>query len=96
MSTPIDYREVLLVVARAYGRATNRSLARVSTLVRGHGAFLDRLSAGQGCTVDTFLQVLDWFWTNWPDDTAWPAGVVTPAQIESIGIAMPQRRSAAA
>ena len=91
MTPPRDYRDALLALGDTYARATGRSRARVATMVRNQGAFFDRLEAGQGCTVDTFFEVLRWFRDNWPAGTDWPDGVVTPEQIMNIGLALPPR-----
>lgn len=75
----MDYRTHLLTLARAYGDATHRSLARVSTLVRNDGKFFRRLNEGAGCTMDTYAKCLRWFADHWPHDRSWPDGVPRPA-----------------
>lgn len=92
----MDYRAALVYLARTYATATNRSVARVSTLVRNHGGFFDRLERGQGCTMDTFFEVLEWFERNWPAGTVWPRGVPTTEQIRNIGLCAERRPEAEA
>jgi hypothetical protein len=72
----MDHKADLLTIAHAFGRATNRSLARVSTMVRNDGKFFDRLERGAGCTMATFEACMQWFADNWPDDVTWPEGIV--------------------
>ena len=71
----MEYRQQLLTLAATYAGATDRSRARVATMVRNCGHFFDRLESGSSCTVDTYLKVKQWFADNWPADTPWPAGV---------------------
>jgi len=71
----MDYRADLLSVARAFGQATNRSLPRVSTMVRNDGKFFDRLERGAGCTMATYEACMRWFTSNWPEGVDWPDGV---------------------
>lgn len=74
----MDYRSRLTTLADRYARATNRSLARVSTLVRNDGKFFDRLKDGRGCTVDTYESSLQWFSDHWPAGEPWPKGIMRP------------------
>lgn len=76
----MDYKTDLLAVARAFGNATSRSLARVSTMVRNDGKFFDRLERGAGCTMATYQICMQWFADNWPDAAAWPDGVARPGR----------------
>ena len=78
----MDYRANLLTVAKAYGHATNRSLARVSTLVRNDGKFFDRIEKGAGCTMATYGLCMRWFSKNWPAGAEWPEGVDRPTADE--------------
>lgn len=74
----MDYKADLLTVARAFGNATNRSLSRVSTMVRNDGKFFDRLDRGAGCTMATYEICMQWFANHWPDGVEWPSGVARP------------------
>ncbi len=74
----MDYREHILTLADAYCIATNRSLARVSTIVRNDGKFFRRLREGAGCTMDTYQKCLRWFSEQWPDGLPWPDDVPRP------------------
>lgn len=78
MHIPLNYRTALLTLAQRYGTATNRSLARVATLAYGRGAFFEGLRAGKGCTVDTVIDVLQWFSDHWPAGAEWPNDVPRP------------------
>jgi hypothetical protein len=71
----MDHKADLLTIAHAFGTATNRSLARVSTMVRNDGKFFDRLERGAGCTMATYEACMQWFADNWPEDAEWPTGV---------------------
>ena len=74
----MDYRQQLLAVADEFARATDRSIARVSTMVRNDGKFLDGLRRGRGCTMDTFNAAMQWFSDNWPASATWPEAVSRP------------------
>ncbi|TWA71876.1 hypothetical protein FBZ84_101142 [Azospirillum baldaniorum] len=74
----MDYRTQLLTLAEAYARSTGLSEARIATLVRNQGVFFKRIRAGGGCSVDTYLDVKDWFAGHWPTDLPWPEGVDRP------------------
>ena len=76
----MDYRSHILTLANAYCIATNRSLARVSTIVRNDGKFFRRLGEGAGCTMDTYAKCLRWFSEHWPEGLPWPDGVPRPAE----------------
>lgn len=77
----MDYRQQLLTLARVYRDATGRSEARVATIVHSQGTFFNRIRAGKGCSVDTYLKFKAWFDDNWPADTAWPAQVDRPGHL---------------
>lgn len=79
----MDFRDDLLRIARTYGEATNRSLARVSTLATNDGKFFRKIEAGSGCTVDRLNRILRWFSDNWPATVAWPEGVARPVTAAS-------------
>lgn len=69
----------LLVLADAYGAATGRSRARVSTLVFNDGKGLDRIAGGADIGVRRCGTAISWFAANWPPETPWPAGVPRPS-----------------
>jgi hypothetical protein len=79
----MDHRKILITLAEAYAARTNRSLARIGTLVQNSGAFFERLRAGKALTTDTFNKVLLWFSDNWPADLPWPAEISRPADSQS-------------
>lgn len=75
----ITLRSQLVLVADAFGVATNRSRARVSTMVLNQGRRLDLIaSAGMDITTERFERAMAWFSANWPDGAAWPADVPRP------------------
>ncbi|MBP7336895.1 hypothetical protein [Niveispirillum sp.] len=74
----MDYRQQLLTLAAVYRGATGRSEARVATIVHSQGTFFNRIRAGKGCSVDTYLKFKEWFAANWPPATLWPQGVDRP------------------
>lgn len=77
----MEYRDQLLTLARVYATATNRSEARVGTLVANSGSFFLRLREGKTLTVDLYLRVQGWFASNWPADLPWPDGCDRPGKL---------------
>lgn len=71
-------RSQLLAVADAYGRATERSRARVSTIVFNAGAALDRIAAGKDITTGRWERAMAWFHNNWPEGAEWPRNIKRP------------------
>lgn len=74
----MDYRKQLLTLSDTFGQATNRSEARVATMAANDGKFFGNMRAGRTCSVDRYLQLKQWFYTNWPADLPWPDGVDLP------------------
>jgi len=75
----MEYREQLLALVKAYcSRPGAPSEARIATVIRNQGAFFLKIAHGASCTVDTYLQVKEWFADHWPSDLAWPEGVDRP------------------
>lgn len=68
----------LLTVARAYCRARQLSIARVSTLIFNDGKKLDLIAQGADLGTRGLERAMRWLSTEWPDETAWPAGVARP------------------
>jgi len=62
----------LLVLAEAYARASNRSLATVGRRACGNDGLFLRLAAGRGCNTRTLDKAAAWFAANWPPDQPWP------------------------
>lgn len=62
-----------LAIAKAYAKATGKSLTTVSKDFYGRGDFLSELGKGtRSVTVGSLSQMLDRFRKEWPDDAAWP------------------------
>lgn len=68
----------LLTVARAYCRARNLSIARVSTLVFNDGKKLDLIAQGADLGTRGLERAMRWFSAEWPENAAWPDGIERP------------------
>ncbi len=75
----MDFRSHLLALGSAYSDARGISLARTSTLVMNHGAFLKEVGEGRSCQIDTYTRCMAWFSDHWPEGLDWPADVPRPA-----------------
>ena len=63
----------LVAIARAYGKATGRSLSSVSKEVYGQATFFERASRGEvSVTLSKLDDMLDWFGEHWPKGTRAP------------------------
>lgn len=68
----------LLLVADHYGRATQRSRARVSTLLFNDGKRLGRIAVGGDLGTRSFEAAMAWLSGRWPDGVDWPVEVPRP------------------
>ena len=75
--TAIDY-EYLTKKSGFLAQFTDRSEATISDKIVGHVRLFLRLKDGGGCTAQTYQNVMDWFFENWPADREWPAVVPRP------------------
>ncbi|WP_309086431.1 hypothetical protein [Chelativorans sp.] len=76
-------KQQLLLVSDAYSALVGLSRSRVSTIVLNRGSTLDAIAQGRAdITTGTFEKAMLWFSENWPDDSAWPAGVERPCRTE--------------
>lgn len=76
---PMNLTAQLLRVADVYGELTNRSRARVSTMVLNQGRRLDRYAEGSlSPSVKVLERAMAWFSANWPEGAVWPEGVERP------------------
>ena len=67
------FREHILAIAAAYGKARRLSRSQVSKLCYGRGNFLDGLRRGEQCPSPVKIdQMLKWFRENWPENADWP------------------------
>jgi hypothetical protein len=82
--------DALTSLATTYAAHIERSSFTVANRVGVHPKLFQRLQAGGGCRVDTYLAVMDWFAENWPSDLEWPEEVPRPTQPK----AKPARRVA--
>ncbi|MCC8945969.1 hypothetical protein H8A97_12890 [Bradyrhizobium sp. Arg62] len=69
----------LIAAARAYCRAKDLSLSRVSTLIFNDGKRLDAIQAGGDLSTARYEHAMGWFSEHWPDLEPWPKGVERPA-----------------
>lgn len=83
----------LLRLSALWAAASDRSTARLATIVANDGKILDRLEGGATCTVATYERFLGFFResTNWPGDQI-------PAEAQELlgemeAIALPVRAS---
>ncbi|QPC87092.1 hypothetical protein GA830_10330 [Mesorhizobium sp. NBSH29] len=75
----MDLKTQLLHVADRFGELTNRSRARVSSMVLNQGQRLDRYSDGSlSPSVKSFERAMVWFSSNWPAGQVWPANISRP------------------
>lgn len=81
--------ENLLVLARAFASATNRSVSTVSRITTGSGMTFDRLANGKGITTRRAANACQWFSDHWPSDFDWPAGIQRPAPSQDSPAATP-------
>jgi hypothetical protein len=68
----------LAILASAYTKATNTSLAALGSAVFNDHRFFKRLSSGLDCTTSSAAKASDWFAENWPENAEWPAGILRP------------------
>lgn len=72
-------RNQLITVSDAFGTATSRSRARVSTLVFNQGQRLAKIADCQlDPTISSFERAMQWFSDNWPPGVEWPTDVARP------------------
>ncbi|MCS0501409.1 hypothetical protein [Ancylobacter mangrovi] len=80
----MNLRDQLITVSDAFGSATSRSRARVSTLVFNQGQRLAKIAGGQlDPTIASFERAMAWFSVNWPNSEPWPEGIPRPAPAPS-------------
>lgn len=84
----MNLREQLITVSDAYGAATGRSRARVSTLVFNQGQRLAKIANEElDPTISSFERAMLWFSSRWPAGTPWPSEVARPIPAPSEGAA---------
>jgi len=69
----------LIEAADAFCAARSVSLSTLSSRMFNDGGKLPGIKAGAGITVARYNAALVWLSNNWPENTAWPAGVDRPA-----------------
>lgn len=63
----------LILIIRAYQKATGKSLSTISKQFYGRGDFFEKLQAGEHTiSVDRISSLLDQIRSAWPKDTNWP------------------------
>jgi len=70
----------IITLAETLADFLGRSEATISNKCVGHARLFSRLRNGNGCNVNTFNLVVEWFADNWPEDLAWPKGITRPNQ----------------
>lgn len=78
MNCAMRCADQLVTVARAYAKARELSISRVSTLVFNEGKKLDLIINGADLHTARFESAMEWFSANWPPKAAWPRGVDRP------------------
>lgn len=68
----------MLALIDQFATAKGISTSRVTTIVFNSGAMYERLRSGSDITVGRLERAMQWFSDNWPDDLAWPEGIVRP------------------
>lgn len=80
----MDMLASLITVSDEYARITQRSRARVSTLVFNQGGRLDDFASGRKSpTLRTLQSAMLWFSRNWPEGCSWPDGIARPEVLEA-------------
>jgi hypothetical protein len=67
-------RQNLYAIAKAYAKATGKSMATVSKQFYQNADFFDKIRAGE-CSITSLRlhRMLDQFRKEWPPKTPWPA-----------------------
>lgn len=79
----------LLLVADAFGKATNRERPTVSTLVFNAGSKLDLLARGGDLNTASLERAMKWFSDSWPLGASWPEGIDRPGRTKSRAVLYP-------
>lgn len=75
--TRIDH---LLILAKAYAKATGLSEATISTRVMNDGKRLAAIRSGKDIGSRRLEEAICWFARHWPADVPWPLGISRPAR----------------
>ena len=73
----------LIDLASTFGRARGLEESTVGRLCAKDGRFFSRIREGKTFTIRKHDEVLQWFSSNWPEDTRWPIGVPRVPQAPS-------------
>jgi hypothetical protein len=70
-------RQNLLVVAKAYAKATKASMSQISYKFYGNATFFEQFKAGpppdgRSISIDKMQEMLEAFDVEWPEGAEWP------------------------
>jgi len=68
----------LMTVATRYCDATERSRARIATIIFNDGKKFDLIEGGADLGTRVYEKAMLWFSANWPEGVAWPKGIKRP------------------
>jgi hypothetical protein len=68
----------LIVLAETLAAHQGVSHWAISQRIYGRGDVFSRLMDGHNCFHSTIERAERWFAANWPEDLAWPEGVMRP------------------
>ena len=74
----------LVILATELARHIDRSLMTIARRAGVHARLFERLEEGAGCNIRTFIQTMQWFADNWPEDLEWPRDVPRPTQKKEV------------
>ncbi|MBO0736554.1 MAG: hypothetical protein J2P48_08300, partial [Alphaproteobacteria bacterium] len=69
-----DYNE-LIILTRAFMRATGMSGTKLGILSAGNNRFVDRILRGNDCQTRNAERLSDYLDAHWPAGVDWPDGV---------------------
>lgn len=91
MSIAKTVNKNLLVLGRAYAKATGSSLAKVGREMYGRASFFADLRRGRNLSTKNIDAILTRFARTWPEGLPWPA--LDPVQMRPAGKVFPMENS---
>ncbi|BAP94516.1 hypothetical protein [Aurantimonas phage AmM-1] len=77
---PLSLRRQLVVTSEAYCQGRGIALGTLSARLLNRGSRLATIRDERAdLTTGSFEAAMAWFSANWPEDVAWPSGVIRPA-----------------
>jgi len=70
----------LMKVVAAHAARNQIEISTVGYYAVGDARLFQRIEDGGSMTVYQYGRVLHWIYDRWPDDVAWPVGVIQPGR----------------